>query len=120
MVNHPNRSRVAARAKVTGHTPGPWQWEADNRTGGFNIFTVIESEYGHKRRYLADVTGPYIKAETNLANARLIAAAPELLAVLAEVETWLTNGDYDTRGGLVEMERLASIARSAIAKIKGF
>lgn len=42
-----------------------------------------------------------------------------LRAALAEIETWLANGDYDTRGGLIEMDRLASVARAAIAKATG-
>jgi hypothetical protein len=52
----------------TTHTPGPWQFDTDSDT--------IDSADG---RQLAGVFGPKLEAH---ANARLIAAAPELLAAL--------------------------------------
>jgi hypothetical protein len=54
-------------------------------------------------------------ADIALANAALIAAAPALYEALEAIAPWLRNGDYDTRGGLIEMDRLASVAESALA-----
>lgn len=49
------------------HTPGPWQ-----RAGGF----TIKAESG---RHIAKVGALHLGPEEDLANARLIAAAPDLL-----------------------------------------
>lgn len=57
--------------------------------------------------------------EAQAANARLLAAAPDLLEVLRQAATWLRNGDYNTRGGLIEMDRLAGVCETALAKAEG-
>jgi hypothetical protein len=60
------------------HTPGPWQAvEAPYNTTGW---LWVQNGSG---ALLADVhTNPYIPVETRNANARLMAAAPDLLAAL--------------------------------------
>ena len=73
---------------TTKHTPGPWE----------NINGKV---YGNNRRTLiADTTGP---------NARLIAAAPELLETLEEVYNWC----YPSESKWIDK------ARAAIAKATG-
>ena len=82
---------------MTQHTPGPW------KTTGANITDA-------NRNHVATVTdGGTTDGE---ANARLIAAAPELLAALKDIaETQWANG-VPSSGALRE-------ARAAIAKAEG-
>lgn len=64
---------------MTKHTPGPWKvttWDKTNAVDGFE--TVITDNRGHG---LATFTQFGNNAKVN-ANARLIAAAPELLQAL--------------------------------------
>jgi len=102
---------------VSGHTPGPWRIKT---TG--NIGNAIEADCGLRSPLFADngfrtvatfqsccASDRYDEQEANaLANARLIAAAPELLEALQ---------------GLVECEHttaeLWQAARAAIARATG-
>lgn len=84
-----------------GHTPGPWETSHD----------------GHGGIYVGDKNGRQVgfvslRSEQE-ANARLIAAAPELLEALRDL-----LADYD---GSIEPGESALIdkARAAIAKVKG-
>ena len=86
----------------TKHTPGPW--------------TVREHNYGDVRGchgvFAAGVTHPLVisvygdSIENSDANARLIAAAPDLLAALIQIR----DMDYVPQFA----ERVAEIARAAI------
>jgi hypothetical protein len=73
------------------------------------------------RNTQADVPGHPLNLEAD-ANARLIAAAPELLAALewikdyADDYPWTGMGDAKDQGGY---ETMMSDARAAIAKAKG-
>lgn len=106
----------------TQHTPGPWQ---------------IGSRYGNTKVEIADASynraictvwthqdeGSTVEPEKRFqplpcgaANARLIAAAPELLAALwdiAEAE------EHDGDASVCDFQTLQSIARAAIAKATG-
>jgi hypothetical protein len=87
------------------HTPGPWSVS--------NGLPTVWANNGE--RQIADCDkGPLRSAGEDLANARLIASAPELLAALIEMldaserpvnERWLLN--------------VRSHARAAIAKAEG-
>ena len=104
------------------HTPGPWvaaTWNCNpqfNNDG--NRFWDIKPETFHFGPEYLETSGWMSEA-----NARLIAAAPELLATLIALEKWF---DIDTEvwAALPEAERadndrqLAKI-RAAIAKAKG-
>lgn len=88
----------------TKHTPGPWvsHW-SKYRDGEF----IVQTEHA-SRRVLAsfdcDGDGP---DEQSMADARLIAAAPDLLAVLKVAKFWL---DVD---GRFDMQRInAAIAKA--------
>lgn len=85
------------------HTPGPWQ--ADGPFVRDGTCSVADARPTH-----ADVTGDEV-----LANARLIAAAPELLAACKALmdgldDYWITT----EKGGLT-----AANAQAAIAKAEG-
>jgi hypothetical protein len=104
---------------IVSHTPGPWEASPrdvtrdqyyinayDGRNGYFGIATVVPSALGHGE-----------------ANARLIAAAPDLLAALSEIEHALNHArKHDCAGfdcSVCDSSRLAELARAAIAKAEG-
>jgi hypothetical protein len=82
----------------TNHTPGPWYTDADGYTFGPDEYRVCN---------------PYMQSrsrEVNEANARLINAAPDLLAVCEfMLEDLNSNLDYEAR----------LIVQAAIDKAKG-
>ena len=103
----------------TGHTKGPWKvgqylgslssfhvhMDAGNKGGGI---VVVEAVAG-------------ITTEQRLANARLIAAAPELLDALKIAEKKLVELENAVSGGDDEIyvEGAILTARAAIAKATG-
>lgn len=95
------------------HTPGPWLCYAQTR--GFAVESFDSN--GHNPG-ICDVNGADERKaegrEINYANARLIAAAPELLAALERVlECHRLKISLDTNAAALEQ------ARAAIAKAKG-
>lgn len=97
------------------HTPGPWEISRPSMTDpqsetSWDIFTPTDSD--HRCEYIGEFHGNSGN-QASAANARLIAAAPELLAALealAEVSwTNLTGGHQD----------LIEDAWDAIRKAKG-
>jgi len=81
--------------QMPSHTPGPWTLGGSYDANPHGEFQVYGAEFGHyatgrvavvERRaggaYLADSVTPQAQRLTAEANARLIAAAPELLAAL--------------------------------------
>ena len=110
---------------TTTHTPGPWHYqgvgsgyEITARTSlgakfaGYHIATVIKDSPGFEP----------VSRETTEANARLIAAAPELLAALEHAEhylrlrlTGLEYGGYEWNAA----QSAHNAARAAIAKARG-
>lgn len=96
-------------SEIAKHTPGHWEarpWPREE--GKFQIWGSHPGSKGSTfRAWVASVRAGELSDETNEANARLIAAAPELLAAL-----WKIAGDtYD--------DNAEKIARAAIAKAEG-
>lgn len=91
----------------TQHTPGPWQYWPSigqvNRPGDPNQICNIPPN-GDKK-----------PADENDANARLIAAAPELLEALEMVVNIATH----PKATKADIKRIAEEARAALAKAKG-
>ena len=90
------------------HTPAPWSVEIDHSSNAPEfIRTHVDGEMYDLASVLCDETG------NATANARLIAAAPELLAAL--------EGLLQYTGGWDETDPThpVVIARAAIAKAKG-
>jgi hypothetical protein len=104
---------------VTGHTPGPWrvtysddggfQVGVELHDGAFDVVICVRGSWTHR-------------VKESLANARLIAAAPELLAALKEMREFirirfpddsLASGNWPTVKPLVEKWD------AAIAKAEG-
>lgn len=103
----------------TQHTPGPWHWIGDSLTHRqFDIHAPRQSPQQHictvnnlsiEKLYTRD-------AGVALANARLIAAAPDLLAALQALVGEADLGEVD----LDDADRaLLDNARAAIAKATG-
>lgn len=95
---------------MSGHTPGPWY------VSGLDVLST------HQNQGVCEVFGSRENV-TSAANRNLIAAAPELLEVLAEVEA-LTEGahDYATDTGpscWIDVHGLVVDIRAAIAKARG-
>lgn len=94
---------------MSGHTPGPWKLRLGT---GVQYDYIIETKAGALVAAYPHYIGATKKATK--ANARLMAAAPDLLAVVKELEESAAYwGEYDVPLGIVD--RL----RSAIAKATG-
>jgi len=94
------------------HTPGPWTHE-----GQGDITGIEDNGFG---RGPVDVCSVYLRTVEGRheANARLIAAAPDLLEAL---EAWISYHD-DEEDGVDSMLRYAKaidMTRAAIARAKG-
>lgn len=89
------------------HTPGPWKAEKSN-----NCIAIVSGDYGY------GVAKTYGTGKEDTLNARLIAAAPELLEALKlcipELKEWMRNHGEDI-GTLDVIKK----AQAAIAKAEG-
>lgn len=70
---------------TTQHTPGPWEVSPDNAGSQYTITGVGSLEKAPTVAYV--VRAKHIASDTVQANARLIAAAPDLLAALQDILT---------------------------------
>jgi len=84
------------------HTPGPWH--ADKSGAGWEV---------RPNRNVHAVT---ILGHEDEANARLIAAAPEMLEALTQLSKWC---DDNLNGCPAELGRIQDLAEAAIQKARG-
>jgi hypothetical protein len=102
---------------TTQHTPGPWEshgcaiyteetWQEGKRAGG----ALVGSTFYDR----SDPDSDAIPSDEQIANARLIAAAPEMLEALEALAEYWQHGTPVHPGALVARE-----AQAAIAKAKG-
>ncbi len=106
-------TQTASETKVAEHTPGPWRstgFEYEPEAGWF-VREARDSRY----LAIASVRCTYRETEEIEANARLIAAAPELLEALERALIFIGNTE-DEFGDNLEC---GDIARAAIAKARG-
>jgi hypothetical protein len=103
------------------HTPGPWRWH-----GHYLMQDVpgIDNPYSTPAGYpiaddgsAGDEYSPTI--DTDGPNARLIAAAPELLASLKTLVDAVEDHDNPVDQGLAAHHDSMQAARAAIAKAEG-
>jgi hypothetical protein len=108
------------QARGAGHTKGPW--EVVFYGGGDSL--VIHSDAENRVCFMA-TPGERGSLKTIMANARLIAAAPDLLAALETINAQLecpmrnTNRGRAYREGVVISQDVRDQVRAAIAKAKG-
>lgn len=95
---------------MSAHTPGPWNAVEVGDTGGENPMPVYEVQTmdGHKR------ICEYIRPD----DARLCAAAPELLEALQSIAE-CCDEDHAARDYASRQTEIRGIARAAIAKATG-
>lgn len=95
---------------AAAHTPGPWVARVTNNVGRqwANVWT------GNGDILVAECGSSSLSRAGNIANANLIAAAPELLSLLQD---WVMSFADCIEGG--EADPLVSATRAAIAKATG-
>jgi hypothetical protein len=93
------------------HTPGPWVVVAGNQRRAVRVCAKSETISVATVHSLTDQD----------ANARLIAAAPDMLAALREYDAYMSRFYRDTDGGPMSEPNRASwkAARAAIARAEG-
>jgi len=97
------------------HTPGPWATHKTEGNGG-NIpdrLEIVGPEEGRKRSLIASIYG--FKLPEGQANARLIAAAPELYEALEAAYMVLKP----QKSRFEEYVNAVTLARAALAKARG-
>jgi hypothetical protein len=101
---------------MSQHTPGPW------RRDGLTTYALNEHGWN---RFSAQVQDPHTPLEELLANARLIAAAPEMLEALELVKAAILN-EGGLNDGVVtdtlwvsDIETAVDRIDAAIAKARG-
>ena len=102
------------------HIPGPWQVEA--RTGynerqNCEVLVISTCEY-----FIAEVLSDSTIADDDIANARLIAASPEMLDELKREFQWLEHIRPQIKAPssvMIGFEQAISSIRAAIAKATG-
>jgi UDP-glucose 6-dehydrogenase len=99
---------MAQGSEIGAHTPGPWHFNADNFDGVIRVTVPTGPNTARYQTLARDVFG--------VANARLIAASPEVLRELIKARDTL-NAVY-VGMGMDEAGRAANLARfdAAIAK----
>jgi hypothetical protein len=105
---------------TTEHTPGPWTFDTSGEGKPCSIITSVHDEHGPDDDVCEVYGGNTDCEKTREANARLIAAAPEMLSALYGLVGCLDNGSviidgFDRRA----TEEDYRIARAAIAKATG-
>lgn len=119
------------------HTSGPWEWlYAETRCDGVgrvvtaqvvdvptNQCVVEFSNTSHSELVYeddGDGGGSFFDQQA-VANARLIASAPDMYEALKRLLKWVEPIAGDNRDGVAEAEELASVefARAALSKAEG-
>jgi len=91
------------------HTQGPWKADGKIIAAGRTRIALVEEQ-----TYIGSVEVELPYAD----NAKVLAAAPEMLSALETVLFGLTD-DVTNNDGKVDIEGLRAIVKSAIAKAKG-
>ncbi len=99
------------------HTPGPWYANSVRVIGdakGCDIGAANGANVALVHYDPLDAEPPEVKA-----NARLIAAAPDMLAALKEASDGLRYWQPQTTRGVSECNRITTMVHAAIAKAEG-
>jgi len=96
------------------HTPGPWFYEVEQMNGySFNVVDDFQTQVAEVARWNEEDAPELL--EQSEANAQLIAAAPEMLALL---KTLLENCALINKTGL-DKTRYRQAVKALINKIEG-
>jgi hypothetical protein len=109
--------------KQVQHTPGPWRVNLTHpkRYSDVRYTHVVETAYNRSPYFPAQIS-PSNGGEEALANAHLIASAPELLAACKAIHKWIINRPFHA---ICQFEEAGDIAcpintlLEAIAKAEG-
>lgn len=95
------------------HTPGPWF--ANKNTAGYYDISTGDTDYSPS--FAAAHQNPYMQVDADVldANARLIAAAPDMAEALEKALNFITN----TESEMGETLPCGDAARAALAKAEG-
>jgi hypothetical protein len=98
---------------MSGHTPGPWSIFDHHDATRINVRGPNEEFVADcADGFYSDETDDWVMADESLPNARLIAAAPDLLEALEGLEAYLRQTPHHNAPE-------AAAARAAIRKAKG-
>mgnify|MGYP001260829464 CR=1 FL=1 len=97
---------------MSKHTPGPWTVRRSMPEDGYDCWFISACPLPNREVDIGDVAGGY-PHEQKEANARLIAAAPELLAALSAMLTHMGMDEDEWNKPTYDQ------ARAAIAKATG-
>ena len=102
---------------MSAHTPGPWTADKLQDQSAFNIFMQGYGSAGASVHHCSNATNCMGSLEVD-ANARLIAAAPDLLAAL---QLLVAEYEPNLKAFALNAPRKAKwdAARAAIAKVEG-
>jgi hypothetical protein len=100
---------------MLGHTPGPWRVPLDEPYDRDRPTYFLEDGAGQQLMLLARL--PEAGPQENKANARLISAAPELLAAVEAMADFLGWDLYADDG--IDWSGARQIARDAARKARG-
>ena len=105
---------------MSKHTPGPWFVEADGAGVYVMTETMMVASPSPMDRHPTD-SDEYIDGPETEANARLIAAAPDLLDALQAIEPFIPTTSAADGGAAAYSAnvRAADMVRAAIAKATG-
>lgn len=110
--------RAGADEPTPRHTPGPWFATPTDPSEGGEFFWITATPRSNQEKEIGSVSGP--QNARNAANARLIAAAPNMHRALERI--WLLVM-ADSEGVIVDafdkMDEVFSIARGMLAEIAG-
>lgn len=87
----------AACARVMKHTPGPWSTKfGDHPTGPNNhSIDIVTENWPNDDGWVADVHQQFTSKENGWANAKLIAAAPDMLQFISDFITEYNKATID-------------------------
>jgi hypothetical protein len=118
---------------VSKHTPGPWIIDETKALGAYGVWTDYATHPGHDGAWYGSlVCSVYphnrsdVPREQRDANARLIAAAPDLLAACKAAARWIAGNTpmVDSSDPILgpiadEADRIAVAIHAAIRKAEG-
>ncbi|MBE7553137.1 MAG: hypothetical protein HS126_18850 [Anaerolineales bacterium] len=102
------------------HTPGPWYWTREKIGDEWHCF--LRGQPNHLNDTLVTAMRPDLAAfpyATETPNARLIAAAPDLLAALEAMMNYHHGGSLETASVNDRIKEINRMAQAAIARAKG-